>query len=570
MIEWFDITLLQSSSTGMANVAVRAAVLFAAFPILGDGSGMMSGMASTGGTCAVIMDAQAAMAHETRPESLGALQQEVETFIRSLAHPVVVEDEVELFDLTSASWRLSVQFEKVLFEAWNPARNLARRVEEVAYRDGDRLGIFVRKPHARETSVLEFRELHPKLRKGRDTGRSAFRQEFVAMLKQEIQGWHLENISNRSDREHSFSTWYTRGLARQGRTGCAFIGLSKDEAPAAADAALAFGLIWLDWLRGRSERTMVPRLRIYLPREGVELNAHRAAAINHRAVQLELYEWNGGGERPARVGLATAGDVATRLVPHRPNEALIGRHRELLRGLLGDTVGRLTMMTDASGKSVSVRVAGLEIARIEGDLSPKIYFGLEGSVRRLDESSRDDFRDYISRVLDRRDATSEDTSDEFYRLQSEHWLESLLVKDITRIDPALSPEFVYPQVPAFSRTDRGVIDILTATRDGRLAVIELKLEEQITLPFQALDYWLRVETLRQQAKFQDYGYFPGMTLADAPPLLYLVVPAFRFHSTTSRMLRYLDSSITVMQIGINDQWRQGIKVLFRRELRSGV
>jgi hypothetical protein len=48
------------------------------------------------------------------------------------------------------------------------------------------------------------------------------------------------------------------------------------------------------------------------------------------------------------------------------------------------------------------------------------------------------------------------------------------------------------------------------------------------------------------------------------------VPAFRFHSTTTRMLRYLDPAITVMQIGINDQWRQGIKVLFRRELKSGV
>ena len=447
---------------------------------------------------------------------------------------------------------------------------MARRVEEVAYRDGDRLGIFVRKPHARETSVLEFRELHPKQRKGRQRGRTAFRQEFVAMLKQELQGWRLEHVSNRSDREHSFSTWYTRGLARQGRTGCAVIGLSKDEAPAAADAVLAFGLIWLDWLRSRSERTMIPRLRIYLPREAVELNAHRAVAINQRTVQLELFEWNGGGERPSRVNLETAGDVATRLVPHRPNEALISRHRELLRNLLGAAVDHLTMTTDTSGRFVSVRVAGLEIARIEGDLSPRIYYGLEGSVRRLDGSNREGFQDFISRVLDRRNAASEDTSDEFYRLQSEHWLESILVNDITRIDPGLLPEFVYPQVPAFSRTDRGVIDILTATRDGKLAVIELKLEEQIDLPFQALDYWLRVEKLRQQGKFQDYGYFQGVTLTDARPLLYLVVPAFRFHSTTTRLLRYLDSSVTVMQIGINDQWRRGIKVLFRRELRSGV
>ena len=527
-------------------------------------------MVSYGMTCALIMNAQATMVHETSRESLHALQNEVETFIRSLAKPVVVEDEVELFDLTSAKWQVSIQFDKVIFEAWSAARTLARRVEEVAYRDGDRMGVFARRPHARETSVLEFREIHPKQRKGRATGRSAFRQEFLAMLKQEFQGWHLENVSNRSDREHSFSTWYTRGLVRQGRTGCAFIGLSKDEAPAAADAALAFGLIWLDWLRSRAERVTVPRLQIYLPREAVELNAHRATAINHRAVQLELYEWNGGAERPARVEIATAGGVMTRLVAHRSNEALIGRHRELLRDLLGAAANHLAMMTDSSGKFVSVRVAGLEIARIEGDLSPRIYFGLEGSVRRLDGSNQEDFRGFIARVLERRAAASEDTSDEFYRLQSEHWLESTLVKDINRIDPALSPEFVYPQVPAFTRTDRGVIDILTVTRDGRLAVIELKLEEQINLPFQALDYWLRVEALRKQGKFQDSGYFRGMAISDAPPLLYLVVPAFRFHSTTTHLLRYLDSAITVMQIGINDQWRNGIKVLFRRELRSGV
>ncbi|HET9178998.1 MAG TPA: hypothetical protein VFQ24_11635 [Terriglobia bacterium] len=535
-----------------------------------DVSFLMAWITSCQMTCAVIMDARIAMPHHADTESLRALQYEIETFIQSLAHPVVVEDEVELFDLASASWKLSIQFEKLLFEAWNPSRTLARRVEEVAYRDGDRLGVFVRKPHARETSVVEFRELHPKQRKGRDTGRSTFRQEFVAMLKQEFQGWRLENISNRSDREHSFSTWYTRGLARQGRTGCAFIGLSKAEPPAAADAAMAFGLIWLDWLRSRSDRTAVPRLRLYLPREAVELNAQRAAAVNRRAVQLEVFEWNGGNERPALVDLETAGDVTTRLILHRPNEALVERHRELLRGVLNGDVDRLTMAADTSGRFVSARVAGLEIARIEGDLSPKIYFGLEGSVRRLNESNHDGFRDFVSRVLDRRSAGSEDAADEFYRLQSERWLESMLVSDITRIDPSFSPEFVYSQVPAFSRTDRGVIDILSVTRDGRLAVIELKLEEQINLPFQALDYWLRVEKLRQEGKFQQYGYFPGMALADAKPLLYLVVPAFRFHSTTTRMLHYLDASVTVMQIGINDQWRRGIKILFRRELRSGV
>ena len=76
-----------------------------------------------------------------------------------------------------------------------------------------------------------------------------------------------------------------------------------------------------------------------------------------------------------------------------------------------------------------------------------------------------------------------------HRLQSEHWLEALLVRDITRVDPTLWQDFVYPQVPAFTGQDRGVIDLLGVTARGRLAVIEIKLDEDINLPLQGLDYW---------------------------------------------------------------------------------
>ena len=48
----------------------------------------------------------------------------------------------------------------------------------------------------------------------------------------------------------------------------------------------------------------------------------------------------------------------------------------------------------------------------------------------------------MNSVLAVRQARSSDPSHEFYRLQSERWLESLVVKDITRIDPALSPDHV--------------------------------------------------------------------------------------------------------------------------------
>ena len=159
---------------------------------------------------------------------------------------------------------------------------------------------------------------------------------------------------------------------------------------------------------------------------------------------------------------------------------------------------------------------------------------------------------------------------DFYRLQSERWLESLLFRDITRIDPALSPAHVYPQVPAFSGADRGVIDLLTVTRRGRLAVVELKVHEEINLPLQGLDYWLRVNWLQQRKQFQEFGYFSDCELSAEPPLLYLVSPAFRFHSTTQKLLRYFVRSLEVTMVGINDSWRKEIKILFRQQAPAGA
>lgn len=494
-----------------------------------------------------------------------ALCDEINAFLKPLRHVCVLEDEVERFDLTASEWQLSIEYGKLLFKAWNAAHTMTRRLEEIAYRDRGRLGVFVRKPGGRETGVLEFREFTGA---ASDTGtpdRAGFRKQLLAMLEREYRGRSFERVSSRSDREHSFSTWYTRGVARQGRTAWAFLGLGEAESPAAADSVLAFALIWLDWLRSRSERAIVPGLKLFLPPGAVSLTAHRAAYLNHQALQLEILEWRPGQEHPTPVDLKDYGNVETHLVPRRQGEILLERHRELLANLLGKFLPRVDVILDSAGASLSIRVLGLEVARVEGLLAPQIYFGLEGSMRKLTKDTQEDFHAFLARVLEARRAGSPQPSSELYALQPERWLESLLAHNPTKIDPALAPACVYPQVPAFSGADRGVIDILLATRRGRLAVAELKLQEEINLPLQALDYWLRVKWLQERDQFRQFGYFPGLELAQTPPRLYLVCPAFRFHSTTQRLLRCLDPSIQVVQVGINDSWREGVKVLFRRE-----
>jgi len=506
------------------------------------------------------------MPSPSEPAELRALQSEIEAFLAALRHPILVENGVELFDLTSAEWRLSLEFGKLILTAWNSQRSIARRVEEVAYRDRSRFGLFVRKPGGRESTTLEFRELQPLATVTRTAGRTGFRQQLLLMLQREYRGWTFDRVSNRSDREHSFSAWYARGLARQGRSAWAFLGLSEEEAAAAADSALAFGLIWLDWLRGRSDRAAVTHLKLFLPPAAISVIAHRAAYLDRRALAVEIFEWRPGQQTPTPVDLKDYGNVETRLAARRQAELLTDQHQSRLRELLGELYEDVEAAPDSAANFLSLRLAGLEVGRVEGQLAPRIYFGLEGSFRRLEDSHREEFLDFLRSVRRIRRAHSPDAEHAFYRLQSERWLESLLIRDLTRLDPALEPQHVYPQVPAFSGTDRGVIDILAATRRGRLAVVELKIHEEINLPLQGLDYWLRVKWLHDRNQFQEFGYFPGRELSRQAPLLYLVSPAFRFHSTTEKILRYFDRRIEVHLVGINDAWRKEIKVLFRHEI----
>ncbi len=510
------------------------------------------------------------MPNAPQPEALGELQMEIEGLLARLHHPLLVEDEVAVMDLTAAHWRLTIEFGKLIFSAWNSVKSFSRRVEELAYRDRDRFGIFVRKPGQRETTTLEFREQHAPAGLSRAAGRTGFRRHLTALLEREYRGWKFERVSNRSDREHSFSAWYTRGMARQGRAAWAFLGLGEEEGAAAADGVLAFGLIGLDWLRSREARAALSHLKLFLPPAAIGVIAHRAAYLNPRVLNVEIYEWRAAQSSPTLVDLRDYGNVETRLAARRQAELLKESHSIILHDVLGGMNPGIEIVPDSAGTFSSMRIAGLEVARIEGQLAPRIYFGLEGSVRRLDEASREDFKDFLSEVGRIRRPDSPHPQHKFYRLQSERWLESLLARDITRLDPALSPEHVYPQVPAFSGADRGVIDLLTATRRGRLAVVELKLHEEINLPLQGLDYWLRVNWLESRKQFQEFGYFPGCELSPAPPLLYLVSPAFRFHSTTEKILRYFDSRIEVVLIGINDSWRKEIQVLFRHEISGAA
>ena len=134
---------------------------------------------------------------------------------------------------------------------------------------------------------------------------------------------------------------------------------------------------------------------------------------------------------------------------------------------------------------------------------------------------------------------------------------------VQSLDASLKQFPIYGQVPAFAGGERGVIDLLVAERDGRLAVIELKATEDIHLPLQALDYWMRVKWHVDRDEFTARGYFPGIPLVKHAPRLLLVAPALNFHSTSEIILGYFSASIDVERMGVSMDWRRSLQVVFR-------
>ena len=74
----------------------------------------------------------------------------------------------------------------------------------------------------------------------------------------------------------------------------------------------------------------------------------------------------------------------------------------------------------------------------------------------------------------------------WWRLHPERGLESPVVEDVAALDDSLDGRWRCSQVPAFSAADRAMIDVLTVNHEGRLAVLELKADEDIHLPLQGI------------------------------------------------------------------------------------
>jgi hypothetical protein len=512
------------------------------------------------------------------------LMRTLQEFLSEAAGAVVLEDGAVTFDLAQAKYSVSGEHNKCLLHLWSAERNTVRRVVDAEMKNGMLRLAVQRLGQARPTKMEICRERDRRSPSAKQLCRAAYEQKLRRALERHFPDFAIVRLTTRADLGKSFGPIYTRGELRRGQSGWAVLGVNEKETQASIDAALTFGILWLDVCRENSHvwqktrgmvhphayprSTVIEGLILFVPPRTSALVRERTANLNRSAAKWRLFEFDERHDELVEMDCSDRGNVHTRLV-HAPNEAAalerfaesIGKIRAILPNCEAAVL---------SAAEIAFRWRGLEFARARLGAAAEtfhsreeIVFGVGAEERILDDHNWAFFVELLTAVRDTRHPYGA-RQNPLFRMHPERWLESLIARDVGVVDARLDSSLLYSQMPAFSAADRAMIDVLATTREGRLAVVELKADEDIHLPLQGLDYWSRVEWHQARGEFERFGYFSERALSAETPLLFLVAPALHVHPATDVLLRYLAPEIEWEFVGIDERWREGVKVVFRK------
>jgi hypothetical protein len=477
----------------------------------------------------------------------------VEAFLANARQPALLEPGEDLLPIAGDNLHLVALPRGLQLQVWDRTHNLTRRVKGIGAVSAGKLELVVERFAKREGSLyLLDLARRAGADMGRRSGRLVFRERFRLLLRRQFPSWTLVELSAEANLESTLSPVFPRALLRSGRQAWAAIAC-----PPEGDAAalVSFGLIWLAYVRARERRVKVEGLVLYVPCGSERAPALRLLCLDPEAARVELFAYT-EQDSVLPVDPRDYGNLETRVEPCR-RAAGASPAWERIAAMPG-----VERVVKHDGR-VSLRVRGLEFA--EGaDGEWRFGLGMGESQRQAARECHLGEIESLARELNGvRSSESGRRHHTLYRQSPEAWLESQARTNLAAIDASLLPEPVYGQVPAFAGGERGLMDLVAADARGRLAVIELKASADLHLPLQALDYWIRVKWHLDRGEFSERGYFPGLTLSPEPPRLLLVAPALEFHPTTETILGFFDPHIEVERIGVNEDWRRELRVMFR-------
>ena len=490
------------------------------------------------------------------------LSEELQACLRefSSAGPAELrENGSRIAPLASLTWEVRGDSAKPLLHLWSENHNLTRRVLAITEHSDDRLSLAVERFGRPRPERLEFLRIEFE-RSPRELSREAFCQRLAALCAEQFPDETVESLTASADLEHSLSGNYVRGVLRRGSLRTALLALPDAASQELPSRAVTFALLWLDRLRQSARGGHVSGLRLVVPRGAAPSVAQILPALDQQ-LNISLYEYDPVREALEEVHPRALANFESWLVPLRETQALLDQARPALAPITSRASRAVTIHPAVHSREVWLRFRGLPFVRWQDQ---KVCFGIPDPEKEFNSSSLSTFKRLLHNLEFYRNPLASDTRHALYRAHPERWLESLVREDISRVDAALDPRFLYSQVFAGTSAEHGILDLVGVTRSGRLAIIELKATEHIHLPLQAANYWLRIRRHLEQSDFSRYGYFPGIQLQAQAPLVYLVAPALRFHPATDTLLRYLTPKREVIRVGLAENWRRGLRVVLRQ------
>lgn len=507
----------------------------------------------------------------------------IEDFLSHYPNAAVLDEGRVAFDMRVTKYRLALEHGRCTLQLWSEEANLVRRVISIQERSGV-LRVYVLRFGQTRSQVLELvADRDRRTPSTREATRVKYLRVLERVLTRTFPRWKVEGLRTAMDLEKSFGPAYARGTLVQGQQAWAILGVNPEETQATIDGILTIGILWLEHCRTSGDgRRVWQGLKLVVPRGTGILTAARMCWLNQRAAQWELWELDPKTEDLEQREPADTGNITTRLI-HAPDGAAVRERfaaaEARVISIVPEQARSQVEVIVSSGAEMAFLLHGLEFARIRAgyagnsfNVQEEISFGAGANETVLTTESEAALRELVARLFERRSAGG-DKRDVLYRMQSERWLESVLRRDLEPLDAHLDPMHVYTQVPAFVGGDRGMLDLLGVLRDGRLAVIELKADEDLHLALQGLDYWIRVRWHHLhgdsgqgygRGELQRAGYFSGLVLSQLPPKLYLVAPALRVHPATEIILRYLSPAVDWELVGLDERWRKKLKAVWRK------
>jgi hypothetical protein len=513
------------------------------------------------------------------------LAQRIEAYLAAHPAAAVLEDGRVTFDMRSARYAVSESHGRCLLQLWSEERNLVRTVVGVEERTKC-LRVSTRRMGATRPQSLEF---VPTSDRRTPTTRDAARRNYQRLLERALTrsfiGAKVDGFRSAMDLEHSFGPAYARGRLLRGTAADAVIGVGETESGAMADGVLTLGVLWLDHCRQHSNaRRHFGGLKVVVPAGTWRTTGERMAWLNRAAADFQLFTLDERSEELAPVDVRDTGNLDSRLVHAFSAAAALERCQggiDRLMALVPEAARERVEVRAKSSTEAALLLHGLEFARTRHGAAAhsfaredEVTFGAGANETPLTPESEALCRELLARLFASRHPDGAHT-DPLFRMQPERWLESRLRGNIAELLPNLRGDAMYSQVPALSSGDRSMLDLLALDHSGRLNVLELKADEDLHLPLQALDYWIRVRALnadRQPAEgggrplsaFERQGYFAGAAVSPLAPRLLLAAPALRIHPANAPVLRYLSPEIEWELIALSEHWRRELKVVFRK------